>query len=799
LKCGPDSVAKPGQIALCLLAFICCPRILADDVDISKLPPPATNQIDFASDIRPILETSCIRCHGPEKPKSRFRLDNREAALKGGEEGVDILPGHSAKSSLILYTAYLVQDSEMPPIGKGRQLTAQQVSLLRAWIDQGVVWNNSTLTTNLDLDLDFPPVLGGATLILGDTKVSGDKQKFREHYWQKDGVNGGVEQFELFQQTGSDTTFLLTGHALVDDYKIVLSIDENDIGFIHSGFEQYRKYFDDTGGYAPSLVQTTPSLGEDLHLDIGKAWVDFGLTLPDWPRLVLGYEYDYRQGNEASAEWGAVGTVNGTARNIAPASTSVNESVNIIKFDLDDEIKGVSVEERFRGEFYKLDTGSTNTIFSLTPQNVSEGTTYFQGANTIRLEKSFTDWLFGSAGYLYSKLDADSAFRMDEPTLLQITTVPQIALERESHVGNLNIIFGPNDGLTISTGAQAEWTRQHGFGGGIFDEQIPTTPITDFLVPFNVASDYDETSLQENMALRYSKIPFTSLFAEARLEQQDIGQYDQFSAAQNILNKAVFLQHTDFSSQSSDLRFGFDTSPWRSVSFNAHYRRYKEDDQYDSGPLVQPTKTAYPTFINSRSLLTDEVEAKLVLHPSPLFKTTLSYQYQADTYGLDTRSYVSFGNVISPGGQLIAGEDHSHTFSINATLVPTPRLFLSTTFSYEISSLVTAADGSPTVVPYCGDIYTVLANGTYVFSQTTDLFAGYAFSEADYGQNNFAGGQPLGIQYQQHGIQVGISRKFSKNISTKLQYRLDYYDEPSSGGANNYRAQSIFGTLAFQF
>jgi hypothetical protein len=131
--------------------------------------------------------------------------------------------------------------------------------------------------------------------------------------------------------------------------------------------------------------------------------------------------------------------------------------------------------------------------------------------------------------------------------------------------------------------------------------------------------------------------------------------------------------------------------------------------------------------------------------------------------------------------------------------VPIPRLFLSTTFSYQISSLVTAADGSPAVVPYRGDIYTVLANGTYVFSQTTDLFAGYAFSEANYGQDNFAGGLPLGIQYQQHGVQVGLSRKFAKNVSTKLQYRFDYYDEPSNGRATNYRAQSLFGTLTFRF
>ena len=146
-------------------------------------------------------------------------------------------------------------------------------------------------------------------------------------------------------------------------------------------------------------------------------------------------------------------------------------------------------------------------------------------------------------------------------------------------------------------------------------QHIPRPSVTDVIVPFTVGSDYDETSVQENLSLRYSKIPFTILFAEAQWEQQNIGQYDQFSASQNILGKAVFLQHTDFSSRSDDLRFGFSTSPWRTVSFNAHVRRYENDSQYDSAPLVQPSPTAYPTFIRSRDLITDEVEARLVWHP----------------------------------------------------------------------------------------------------------------------------------------------------------------------------------------
>ncbi|MBI3209829.1 MAG: hypothetical protein HYZ37_13160, partial [Candidatus Solibacter usitatus] len=45
------------------------------EIDPSKLPAAAQTAIDFNRDIRPLFERSCFRCHGPERPKSGFRLD----------------------------------------------------------------------------------------------------------------------------------------------------------------------------------------------------------------------------------------------------------------------------------------------------------------------------------------------------------------------------------------------------------------------------------------------------------------------------------------------------------------------------------------------------------------------------------------------------------------------------------------------------------------------------------------------------------------------------------------------------
>jgi hypothetical protein len=110
--------------------------------DISKLPPPASKKdLTYDKDIKPLLETACLKCHGPEKPKSKYRVDSREAILKGGDsEEAAIVPGKSDQSPLIHYVADLVEDMEMPPTDKRDKyppLTKEQIGILRAWIDQG--------------------------------------------------------------------------------------------------------------------------------------------------------------------------------------------------------------------------------------------------------------------------------------------------------------------------------------------------------------------------------------------------------------------------------------------------------------------------------------------------------------------------------------------------------------------------------------------------------------------------------------------------------------------------------------
>src|SRR3954447_11654245 len=125
---------RMGRLWGALAGLLACVPLHAADL---ALPPAAKIKIEFARDIEPLLAKRCLACHGAQQQMSGLRLDQKEAALKGGAAGVDIVPGKSAESRLIRLVAGVGQKF-MPPVGS--HLTAEEVGLLRSWIDQGVEW-----------------------------------------------------------------------------------------------------------------------------------------------------------------------------------------------------------------------------------------------------------------------------------------------------------------------------------------------------------------------------------------------------------------------------------------------------------------------------------------------------------------------------------------------------------------------------------------------------------------------------------------------------------------------------------
>jgi hypothetical protein len=96
-----------------------------------------SSKVSFAADIEPILQKSCVSCHGGTFQFGNLDLRTREGALKGGDRGPAIVPGKADESRLYRFIAGL--DQPAMPLDGGT-LPAPQVAAIKAWIDQGASW-----------------------------------------------------------------------------------------------------------------------------------------------------------------------------------------------------------------------------------------------------------------------------------------------------------------------------------------------------------------------------------------------------------------------------------------------------------------------------------------------------------------------------------------------------------------------------------------------------------------------------------------------------------------------------------
>jgi ankyrin repeat protein len=98
------------------------------------LPAQVPAKVDFATDVKPILQENCVSCHGPEKQKAGMRLDRKSSAMKAFSRR--IVPG-SSENSFLYHRINGEFGQQMPPDGALKQ---DQIAVIKAWIDQGAEW-----------------------------------------------------------------------------------------------------------------------------------------------------------------------------------------------------------------------------------------------------------------------------------------------------------------------------------------------------------------------------------------------------------------------------------------------------------------------------------------------------------------------------------------------------------------------------------------------------------------------------------------------------------------------------------
>jgi hypothetical protein len=111
--------------------------VLADEPVTDKARQDASIEI-FKTNVRPLLASHCVKCHGGEKTEGELDLITREGLLAGGAQGAAVVVGKPQESLLVR----LVRHEDEPRMpAEGDKLPQAAIEHLMAWIATGAEYD----------------------------------------------------------------------------------------------------------------------------------------------------------------------------------------------------------------------------------------------------------------------------------------------------------------------------------------------------------------------------------------------------------------------------------------------------------------------------------------------------------------------------------------------------------------------------------------------------------------------------------------------------------------------------------
>lgn len=203
------------------------------------------DSVDFSAQIRPVLSARCFQCHGPDESsrKAKLRLDLRDEAMKDRDGSRAIVPGNALESELIKRITSSDPDDVMPPPKVGKPLTAEEISTLKQWVNEGAHYSTHWAFVKPQRPA-FPVV--------------------QQRRWLKNGIDSFV--LEKLEQNH------LKPSPQADRYSLLRRLSLDVIGL-------------------PPSIEDVDAFVNDSHRDAYERWVDRLLSAPAygerWARVWL--------------------------------------------------------------------------------------------------------------------------------------------------------------------------------------------------------------------------------------------------------------------------------------------------------------------------------------------------------------------------------------------------------------------------------------------------------------------------------------------------------------------------------
>lgn len=645
-----------------------------------------------------------------------------------------------------------------------------------------------------------PASKNSITIGVGHYDVNEHAPLFQAHQWTNDGTLGGIQSLR-YVQDGLE----LEGNAIFgpQDFDLKLSVTPNDELFFNVFASNRRKFYDTIGGYYGS---ENYKLDGELQLDIGSVGFDVGFRPADETEIVFGYEHAYKTGEKALLEWNRPGS-----KQIYPAVKEVDEESHILTLDVRHSIDGFRIQDNLRYEVY----GSDNSRSDLVPASLA-GTAEDQGhpvaddsyefthlSNVLTAEKWLSDKVFVSAGYLYLNHDGATDFSVAYTSRnggysshAKFYSTDDYGLDETSHKYSLGAFFLPTEHISVSLGVSLENTDTEGNDVINRDHGNPTSE--GFHHPVDLEMYLDRRITEENAEIRFTGLPFTTVYARVRAVQEDNTHFEE-QREEHDPHELELLRLTDEEFGAETYRFGFTSSPVGMVGVSAYYELVRDDNSYNhiiDEVAAGNEDVGYTAHVEDLNVDSEEVGVKLSLRPAPWLRTSLKYTHE--NWDVTNRTKATARSEV-PGGKSDAGKREADTYTLNVSAQASAALYLSANYYVTNTSTESRDINAPSVVAtYIGDAQSVDCSAQYTLDEATSVQCGYRYTTADNKQGN-SGSVPAGQSFDWQTLSVGVARQFSDQLQGSLRYEYYEYEDANYDDDRDYAAHGIFVTVTKHF
>ena len=158
---------------------------------------------DFDKEVRPVLETHCLRCHGTGKEKGGLRMHDKKLFFQGGDNGALVEPGKPGHSALIDRITLPPEDDEIMP-QEAEPLSEKEIAILTAWVEAGAHWPDGIRLKPRKKQLLTDKIPTKAPATLAETAASVDRLIRAENEERKTLSAEGIDDLAFLRRASVD-------------------------------------------------------------------------------------------------------------------------------------------------------------------------------------------------------------------------------------------------------------------------------------------------------------------------------------------------------------------------------------------------------------------------------------------------------------------------------------------------------------------------------------------------------------------------------------------------------------------